>query len=162
MHLSNKKELSTSFLEPGWKGQTFKGCVANNSSWQVTVTSRFHSGTSCSQRVWEKKKGEGKKKTRILLYTPCGDVCACRIHRIFPILVKRTSQRTLRSFIVNTEMWKLIIKSIWSWEELHPTQLAVQGFHHYLTVFIFKKLSLNTGKVSLHMNALRTHTYLAV
>lgn len=62
MHLSNKKELSTSFLEPGWKGQTFKGCVANNSSWQITVTSRFHSGTSCSQRVWEKKKGEGKKR----------------------------------------------------------------------------------------------------
>lgn len=32
MHLSNKKEVSISFLEPGCKGQTFKGCVANNSS----------------------------------------------------------------------------------------------------------------------------------
>lgn len=61
MHLSNMKEMSTPFLELGYKGQTFKGCAANNSSWQITVTARFHSGTSCPQRGWEKKKGEGKK-----------------------------------------------------------------------------------------------------
>lgn len=70
MYLSNKKELITSFLEPGCKGQTFKGCVDNNSSLQIIVTSRFHSGTSCSQRVWEKKKGEvgGKKDQNPHIY----------------------------------------------------------------------------------------------
>lgn len=32
MHLSNMKEMSTPFLELDYKGQTFKGCAANNSS----------------------------------------------------------------------------------------------------------------------------------
>lgn len=103
MHLSNKKELITSFLEPGCKGQTFKECVDNNSSLQVTVTSRFHSGTSCSQ-MGEKERRGGKKNTRILIYTPCGDVCAYTIQRIFPILDKRAPKSTLRSIIVNKDM----------------------------------------------------------
>lgn len=57
-----------------------------------------------TKRMGEKERRGEKNPTRILVYTPCGDVCACRIQRNFPILVKRAPKQTLRSIIVNTEM----------------------------------------------------------
>lgn len=47
----NKKKLNTPFLrsllEFSCNGLTFKRCAASNSPWQITVISKFHSGTSC-------------------------------------------------------------------------------------------------------------------